>query len=74
MIFKKKTNDAPKAILTTKKQVTNLRSSLRTQEALLNMKSSSSIEQVSVAADGSLSAQWEYTVLMTEEGLEILAQ
>ena len=25
-------------------------------------------------ADGSLSAQWEYTVLMTEEGLEILAQ
>lgn len=24
-------------------------------------------------ADGSLSAQWEYTVLMTEEGLEILA-
>ena len=25
-------------------------------------------------ADGSLSAQWEYTVLMTEEGLEIIAQ
>lgn len=24
--------------------------------------------------DGSLSAQWEYTVLMTEEGLEIIAQ
>ena len=24
-------------------------------------------------ADGSLSAQWEYTVLMTEEGLEIIA-
>lgn len=25
-------------------------------------------------ADGSLSAQWEYTVLMTEDGLEIIAQ
>ena len=25
-------------------------------------------------ADGSLSAQWEYTVLMTDDGLEILAQ
>ena len=25
-------------------------------------------------ADGSLSAQWEYTVLMTDEGLEIIAQ
>ena len=25
-------------------------------------------------ADGSLSAQWEYTVLMTENGLEILAK
>ena len=24
-------------------------------------------------ADGSLSAQWEYTVLMTEDGLEIIA-
>ena len=25
-------------------------------------------------ADGSLSAQWEYTVLMTDEGLEIIAK
>ena len=24
--------------------------------------------------DGSLSAQWEYTLLMTEEGLEILSK
>lgn len=27
-----------------------------------------------LTADGSLSAQWEYTVLATEEGLEILSK